>query len=169
MIRTRVKTIALLFTFLFPALCFSLPEDREQIIKLHADTADLNQSTHRGVYKGNVCLDQGTTHVRAAEAITEGNAENKLVMALAKGDKKNQAHYWATPEKDKPELHAFADEIYYYPERHVIELVGNARIQQGENSFSAAKIIYDTESQHVLTENNGKGRTTIIIHPENKS
>lgn len=145
---------------------FALPEDREQVLHLSADTADLNQEKHHGVYIGDVQLDQGSTHVRAAEAITEGNEKNQLMKAIAKGNGHEQAHYWALTAADKPPIHAYADNIYYYPERHLIELIGNARVEQGENTFSAPKISYDTLHQHVVTTASGKQRTTIIIHPE---
>jgi lipopolysaccharide export system protein LptA len=148
---------------------YALPEDRNEVLQLNADTADLNQEAHKGTYIGNVQLDQGSTHVRAAEAVTKANQKNQLTQAIAKGNHQEQAHYWTIPEKDKPPIHAFADTIFYFPDRHLIELVGNARIEQGNNSFSAPKISYDTEKQHVITEKQGELRTTIIFHPEKKA
>ncbi len=148
--------------------CLALPDDREKIMQLSADTADLNQQTHQGEYIGNVQLDQGTTHLRAASARTEGDKQNKLILAIAKGDSKKQAHFWVITELNKPPLHALADLIQYFPERNIVELIGNARVTQGENSFSAPKIIYDTVKQHVVSRSNGKERTTIIIHPGKK-
>ena len=156
----------LLLLLFISTYSFALPEDREQVLHLSADTADLNQEKHQGIYIGDVQLDQGSTHVRAAHAITEGNNQNQLVKALAKGNAKAQAHYWALTAIDKPPIHAYADNIYYYPARHLIELIGNARVEQGENIFSAPTIRYDTLHQHVITKSNGKERTTIIIHPE---
>ncbi len=157
-----------LMLLLITSVCFALPQDREQVMKLRADSADLNQETHRGLYVGDVQLDQGSTHVEAAEAVTEGDANNKLIRAIAKGSPKAQAHYWVLTATDKPPLHAYADKIIYYPERHLIELIGNARIEQGDNSFSAPKISYDTERQHVVTKRDGNMRTTIIFHPEKR-
>lgn len=154
---------------LLPGFSYALPEDSQQVLNLLANSADLNQQTHRGVYLGDVQLDQGSTHVRAAEAITEGNEKNQLIKAIAKGNSEAQAHYWALTAADKPPLHAYADNIYYYPERHLIELVGNARVEQGENVFSAPKISYDTVAQHVMTQSDATMRTTIIIHPEKKT
>ncbi|VEG89708.1 lipopolysaccharide transport periplasmic protein LptA [Legionella spiritensis] len=148
---------------------FALPQDREKVMELSADTADLNEQTHRGEYVGDVELDQGTTHLRASKAVTEGNQKNKLVVAIAWGDKINQAHYWTQTATDKPLLHAFADTIRYYPDRHLIELIGNARVEQGDNSFSAAKISYDTLKQHVLSKSDGKTRTMIVIHPDKQT
>ncbi len=150
-------------------VCFSLPEDKQAVIQFRADSADINQTTHHGIYTGNVQLDQGSTHIRAAEAITEGNQKNQLIKAIIKGNKDIPAHYWTLTANDKPPLHAYAETIHYYPEKQRIELIGNARVEQGTNSFSAPKITYDMVQQHVVSESNGKARTTIIIHPEKQT
>ncbi len=159
----------LLVLLIVPLPSFALPEDRDQIVQLRAGSADINQQTHAGIYQEDVQLDQGSTHIRAASAVTTGNEKNQLILASIKGDKKTQAHYWTLPATDKPVVHAYADTINYYPERHLIELIGNARVEQGTNSFSAPKITYDTVAQHVLSEAFGTGRTTIIFHPEKHS
>nr|WP_231852864.1 lipopolysaccharide transport periplasmic protein LptA [Legionella longbeachae] len=133
-----------------------------------ADSADLSQQQHKGIYTGNVELIQGTTNLRATKAITLGNEKNQLVVAIASGAPGQQAHYWTTTDPKKPPLHAYADTIRYYPLRHLIELIGNARVEQGNNSFSATKISYDTEKQHVLSQGDGSKRIMIIYHPEKK-
>lgn len=149
------------------SFAYAMPDDREKVAQLSADSVDLNQQSHYGTYTGNVKLDQGTTHLRAIKAITEGDEKNKLKLAVAQGDEKNQAHYWVQTAIDKPLVHAYADIIRYYPNDHLIELIGNARVIQGEDSFSAPKIRYDTLKHHVSTQAEGKMRTTIIIHPGN--
>jgi len=159
----RIK-LALVLILVTP-LCFSLPEDRQQTMQLQADSADLDQQSHQGLYLGDVQFDQGETHLRAAKAITEGNEKNQLTKATVEGSNKAQAHYWTLTAKDKPPLHAYADIIHYYPDRHLIQLIGHARVQQGNDSFAAPEISYDTERQHVVSKTDGKTRTTIIIHP----
>lgn len=168
------KRLKLILSLVTALICVAntaqaMPEDRDKQLELSADTADLNQQTHRGEFLGNVQLDQGTTHLTANKAITEGSAQNKLVAAVAIGDAQSQAHYWTQTAVDKPLLHAYADTIRYYPDKHLIELVGNARVEQGKNSFIAPKITYDTLKQHVLSSNDGNTRTTIILHPEKKA
>lgn len=163
------QLITLLTLVLTTSVCLALPDDRQKILQLSADKADLNQQSHRGEYNGNVQLDQGSSHLRAAQAITEGDKQNKLIMAEAKGDKENPAHFWMLTDVNKPPLHAYADTIRYYPDRHLIELLGNARVTQGDNSFSAPKISYDTVKQHVVSKGDGKSRTIIIFHPEKKT
>ena len=157
--------IYVLFLLLTGKTCFAMDNDRTQVMELQANSADLNQQTHRGIYLGDVQIDQGTTHIRAAEAVTEGNLKNQLIKAVIKGNKTAQAHYWSLTELNKPPMHAYADTINYYPASHLIELIGNARIEQGTNSFAAPSIRYDTEHQHVVSKSNGQERTTIIIYP----
>ena len=160
--QTGVKILILL---LVTKLCFALSDDRTQIMQLSAGSADLDQQTHRGVYLTDVKLDQGTTHIRAAKAVTVGNAQNQLIKAIIQGSKDAQAHYWTITDAKKEPMHAFADTIYYYPVKHLIKLVGNARVEQGDNSFSSPHITYDTIRQHVISKSDGQGPTTIVIHP----
>ena len=164
--RTRAALSTLL---ILSNATFALPEDRNQIVQLRAGSADINQQTHQGIYLDDVQLDQGTTHIRATEATTTGNQKNQLILAVIKGNKRDQAHYWTLPAPDKPMVHAYADTIKYYPDRHMIELIGSARVEQGNNSFSASKITYDTLAQHVVSESSGTARTIIIFHPEKHS
>lgn len=158
------------------ALCFfslhssyALPEDRNQVAHISADTADLNQQTHRGEYEGDVQFDQGTSHLRSNKVITLGNEKNELIFATAFGSKAELAHFWEQTALDKPPLHAYAEEIRYYPLKHLIELIGHARVVQGEDSFAAPSIRYDTLKQQVITQAKNNERTEIIIHPGKRS
>lgn len=163
------KDRATLFTLLlFTHLVFALPSDKDQIIQLRAGSADINQQTHKGIYLDDVQLDQGSTHIRAHTAITTGNEKNQLILAVIKGNQIAPAHYWTTPAVNKPPMHAYADIIHYYSTRHLIELMGHARVEQGNNSFSAPQITYDTLAQHVVSKASDTARTTIIFHPEKR-
>ncbi len=151
-----------------PALAFALPSDRQQIAHLAADRVDLNQLTHSGTYHGNVQFEQGTTHLSAHKVMTQGDKNNRLIYAQAQGLPTVLVHYSEKTSPKKPLLHAYAQVIHYYPQRNVIKLIGQARIVQGSNSFSAPTIIYDTVKQHVVSESQGTKRTKIIIYPGKK-
>lgn len=165
----KVKKCLFLFLICYSLLGLALPSDKEKVMHVVADSADLNQLKHKGTYTGHVEFTQGTTMLHANNAITQGNKKNQLTLAIANGTKGEQAHYWTQTAPDKPPFHAYADTIRYYPLRHTIELLGNARIEQGANSLSAAKIIYNTQEQHVVSQGDGTTRTTIILYPEKKS
>lgn len=153
----------------FANIAYALPDDKKQTMHVEADSADLNQQQHQGIYIGHVEFTQGTTNLHAAHAITKANEQNKLMLAIAKGNKESQAHYWTLSSEDKPPFHAYADTIKYYPLKHLIELTGHARVEQGTNSLAAEKIIYDTLKQHVVTEGTPTNRTVIIFYPEKKT
>ncbi len=145
---------------------FTLPEDKTKMLQLRANTADINQETHSGIYTENVELDQGSTHLRAAKAITKVDQNNKLIKAIAEGNKAAQAHFWTLTHQQKPPLHAYANTIRYFPNKHLIQLIGNARVEQGKDFFSAPEINYDTLNQHITSQSNSREQTLIIIHPE---
>ena len=147
---------------------FALPSDKNQIIQVHAGSADINQKTHIGIYKDNVQFEQGTTRIDANKAITKANDKNQLISVIIEGTKGQQAHYQTTTEENKPPLHAHADRMKYYPERHLIELIGNACIEQGQNIFKAAKITFNTQTHHVVSQSDKMQRTTSTFYPEKR-
>jgi lipopolysaccharide export system protein LptA len=165
----KVKSALFILFMIMTMVGYALPSDKEKVMHVVSDSADLSQQNHKGTYTGNVEFVQGTTNLHAANALTQGNAKNQLTLAIANGNKGQQAHYWTETGPNKPPFHAYADTIRYYPIRHLIELIGNAHIEQGANSLSAAKITYDTVEQHVVSQSDGKTRTTIILYPEKKS
>lgn len=162
--------VKLFFFFMLLSIStgYALPSDKEQVMHVTADSADLSQQKHKGIYTGSVEFIQGTTNLRAFKAITEANHKNQLTLAIANGTQGQQAHYWTETGPGKPPFHAYADVIKYYPLEHKIELIGHARVEQGPNSLSAAKITYDTLEQHVVSQSDGTTRTTIILYPEKK-
>lgn len=169
-LRLQLTTIlgqTIIFLVLLSPPCVALPSDKNKTLNFRANTADINQETHIGTYKDQVELDQGSTHLRASRALTEVSDKNKLMKAIAEGSKKEQAHFWTLTDEKKPPVHAYADIIRYFPEKHLIQLIGRARVEQGNDFFSAPTINYDTLHQHVLSESHHQGQTVIMIHPEN--
>ena len=168
MIQSTVKFFGFMLFCFTTTVSLALSDDNMQLLQLKAGFADINQETHEGTYTQNVELDQGSTHLRADNALTKANQKNKLTEAIAYGGKNEPAHFWTTTDINKPPLHAYANIIRYFPDRHLVELDGGARVEQGKDSFSAPKISYDTLHKHVVSSSKGQGQTVIIIHPENK-
>lgn len=160
----RASSLLALFLML-PPLLYALPDDNKQPLLVRADTADLNQAKHLGIYQGHVKIDQGSTHIRSAKTTTVGNAQNKLIMATFEGDSNKQAHYWTRQTADKPIFHAYADKIYYCPEQFKIILSGHARALQEKNQITASTICYNTKTQQVTTSFQGE-QTKIIVQSE---
>jgi len=160
-----VKQIIIMGLMMIVSAASALPQDKESVLYLKAGSASFNQSTHSGTYSHLVALEQGSTHLRADTAETKTDEKNQLIFAIAKGNTTQRAHVWTLSEKNKPPVHAYADIIRYYPIEHRVELIGHAEVTQGDNSFKAPHIMYDTLTQHVITKSNGNERTTIIFNP----
>lgn len=158
----------LLFSLLMVILtqAYALPDDKEKPVHIESDSADLSQSAHTAVYRGHVCITQGSSVLRAHRVKATGNTSNQMELAVAYGDKSSQAHFETLPESNKPMMHAYANKIRYHPNTHLIELIGNARVVQGKHSFSAPLIKYDMLKQHVISESKAHQRSTMIFYPE---
>ncbi len=130
-------------------------------INISAGFASIDQNTHEHLFRQEVQIDDDHQHLRAAWVKVTTDQQNQLVQAVAHGDHNTAAHLWST-EKE-PSLHAYANEIQYYPKEHRVILTGNAHLAQGKNSFSAPKITYNTLTQHIVSEAQGDQRTTIIL------
>lgn len=154
---------------LFLIACTSshgLPNDAQEKIYIQAGYANFSQATHTGHYQKKVTFDQGSRHLRAESAESKHDQQNQLLSLLVQG---NPAHFWVIPKLDQPALHAFANQIVYYPNKHLIELTGQARIVQGADEFKAPKIVYDIDQQHVVTKRIAKEKTVIIIDQKNQA
>lgn len=148
----------------FPFYNYALPSDSQKPAYLSADSADINNQTHKGIYLGNVMFDQGSSHLRAEKATTITDDKNQLDLVIIEGKIGKQAHFWTLTEIQKPELHAYADLIKFYPKINKLYLMGKAHILQADNSYAAPFIEYDTKNKHILSKSNRKERTLIIIH-----
>ncbi len=164
--RLMQKLSLMFLVMLSPTMTNALPSDSQAILEMRSGKVVFDQKNHYGVFSDHVELDQGSTHIRAFKVVTETNEKNQLIKAIVMGKEKELAHYWALIDENKSAIHAYADQIEYYPQTHLIKLLGHARIEQGTNSFSAPKITYNIETQKVLTEGVRNQRTVIVFHPE---
>lgn len=167
---TQIKR-SLFILYLSCILCigYALDSDQKQPLLISADTADLNNQTGIGIYTGNVVIDQGTTHVRG-DKVTSYSENNKITQVIVEGDKKQQARYESSVDPKKPPLIAIADTIQFFPEKNYAILLGNAHVQQGENSIAGEHLEYDVTNKILKSINTSKDkavRTRIVIDLNN--
>lgn len=152
--------VLMLIGFMFATNAVALPTDRQQKLILKSAAASLNIETGISVYRGNVTVDQGTTHLLADTLTLHTNKQNELTAATAIG---KPAHYRTIPRLGKPEFHADADMIEYYPDKNLIILIGNAIAKQENNTYRGPRIEYNTALQTVVSPESPHGQTTIVI------
>ncbi len=142
---------------------YALPNDREQLMHIDADSYELNYKTGIDVYEGNVKVDQGTTHLIADRLVTEKNKDRKMISAIAYGVGQ-LAEFTTIPKEGEQLFHAKAKVIKFYPETSLVQLEEDVMVTQGENSFHGPIILYNMKDQIVSTPASKNGRATIIIN-----
>lgn len=138
---------------------WALPEDRNQPIRVQADTAELDDRQGVAVYRGDVVITQGTLKI-TGNAVTITQDENGDVEVFTAVGK--PAYYEQKPAADKPLVKAYGLTIQYFADNERIVLLDQAKVVQEGNTFEGEKIVYDTQRQIV---NAGRATNADITTP----
>ena len=170
-----VNTLPLIFSLgaaLGSAAAWALPSDREQPIRIQADTAELDDKQGVAVYRGDVIITQGTLKITGDTVTITQTASGDIDMFTSVG---NLAYYEQKPAVDKEIVKAYGKTIQYFASNERIILIDQAKVIQEGNTFEGEKIVYDTRRQIVnagrATGNNvsvPRPRIDMVIQPKNK-
>ena len=161
------RLLVLLLLTLITSLSQALPSDREQPIKITADSAVRNEQTCETRYEGSVELTQGSLHIEA-DLLTlyqyDGAADG-LITATG-----TPATLQQTPQEGKAPIKAAAHRIAYDQKGDKVTLTENARIEQDGAIVTGATIDYVLSQQRVTansdqTTGQGTGQRVEMIIP----
>lgn len=146
------RFIALLFTTLLCAITamgsmavWALESDREQPIRITADSALREESSGLTEYSGNVVLTQGSLSIRAQRLrVDQSNPQNTLITATG-----SPATLEQTPSIDSAPVVANANRIVYQQAKELVQLIDDARIEQQGAIITGAAIDYSVAEQRV--------------------
>jgi lipopolysaccharide export system protein LptA len=152
---------------LIASLSQALPSDRDQPIKITADSAVRNEQTGETRYEGSVELTQGSLHIEADLLTLYQNdgAADGLITATG-----TPATLQQTPQEGKPPIKAAAHRIAYDQKGDKVTLTENARIEQDGAIVTGATIDYVLSQQRVTansdqTTGQGTGQRVEMIIP----
>jgi lipopolysaccharide export system protein LptA len=154
------------------AAAWALPSDRDQPIRIQADSAELDDKQGVAVYRGDVIITQGTLKITGdTVTITQTNSGDIDVFTSVG----NLAYYEQKPAVDKDIVKAYGRTIQYFASNERIVLIDQAKVIQEGNTFEGEKIVYDTRRQIVnagrATGTNvgtPRPRIDMVIQPKNK-
>jgi lipopolysaccharide export system protein LptA len=144
-----VKTFPLLLSLsaaLGSASAWALPSDREQPIRVQADSAELDDKQGVAVYRGGVVITQGTLKITGDTVTITQDANGEVDVFTSVG---KPAYYEQQPAADKDIVKAYGLTIQYYATNERIVLIDQAKVIQEGNTFEGEKIVYDTQRQIV--------------------
>ncbi|WP_210396559.1 lipopolysaccharide transport periplasmic protein LptA [Motiliproteus sediminis] len=144
----------------------ALPEDRNQPIKITADSAELDDGKGLATYQGEVKLVQGTLEINA-DILTIRTDGNGIQQLTAIGQ---PAHYQQQTELDTPLTHGYGLRIEYDVVNNQITLIREARLERAADTFVGERIQIDTERNLVnATGSESPGdkpqRVEMVIQP----
>jgi lipopolysaccharide export system protein LptA len=154
------------------ATALALPTDREQPIRIQADSAELDDKKGVAVYRGAVVITQGTMKVTGDTVTITQNAQGDVEVFTSVG---KPAYYEQKPSADKQIVQAYGLTIQYFMSNERVVLIDQAKVVQEGNTFEGEKIVYDTKRQIVnagrATGTNvsaPRPRIDMVIQPKNK-
>lgn len=145
----------------------ALDSDRQQPLKIVADTALIDEKDGTATYTGNVILTQGTLRI-AADSLKIKTEQGKVDIVMAEGE---PALFSQVPEPGQAEVIAKSKNIDYLVRDQKLLLKRKASIVQGENIFRGEEIIYEIQSQRLQAvgqssdpqQGDIKGRVEMIL------
>lgn len=170
-----VNTLPLILSLgaaLGSAAAWALPSDRDQPIRIQADSAELDDRQGVAVYRGDVIITQGTLKITGDTVTITQTASGDIDVFTSVG---NLAYYEQKPAVDKDIVKAYGKTIQYFASNERIVLIDQAKVIQEGNTFEGEKIVYDTRRQIVNAGRATGGnvstqrpRIDMVIQPKNK-
>ncbi len=138
---------------------WGLPSDRDQPIRVQADSAELDDRQGVAVYHGDVVITQGTMKITGNKVTITQDDNGDIKVFTSVG---NPAYYEQKPAANKDIVKAYGQTIQYFAENERVVLIDKARVIQDGNTFEGEKIVYDTQRQIV---NAGRATGTQVSTP----
>ena len=144
----------------------ALESDRDQPIRIDADSVEINERTETSYYTGNVRLVQGSLKISADEVIVYLK-QGDLQEIVIKG---SPAQLEQIPDNRTEVVKSRARHMQYFANRQTLFLKQDAQVMQGGNLFRGDNIEYDTLTSTVRAKKDAgsKSRVHTIIQPGDK-
>ncbi|WP_432697956.1 lipopolysaccharide transport periplasmic protein LptA [Marinobacterium sp. YM272] len=154
---------SLVFWLSAPAM--ALPEDSSQPIQIGADSASMNDNTGVTVYRGNVEIEQGSMKIRGDQVELYRSADGDVDRIVSIG---RPAEFEQKPNADDPVTHAYGLRMEYRVNRQEITITQEARVEQGKDTFSGQRIVYNMDKAIVnaFSSESGDQRVKMVIQPK---
>ena len=146
--RLPLRVVALLAGLLLAIVANALPDDRDQPIRITADTAIRDEKQGFTVYSGNVHMTQGSMDIEADKlTIYHETAQADKIVAEGKPARMQQK-----PAVDEPMVRAHAEIIEYYKIEERVHFRIDAHIDQDGASVTGDSIDYFIAEQLVKAD-----------------
>lgn len=153
----------------------ALESDASAPIEIAADQLEIDDRQGTAVYTGSVDMQQGSMQLKAARVDIQRGSNGQVSQVTAKGGGGERAYLEQKPGADEELVKGWGDTVVYHAGERRVELVGNAELHQGGDTFDGAYVEYYLDSRRVQarssqdSEGNGDGRVRMTLTPRDAS
>ena len=155
---------ALLISSLFASQVSALPTDREEPIYVEADAASIDDAKGITVYTGSVKITQGSMILKGdrVELYRDDAGDINQIISLGK-----PAHFQQQPQLDQKVTYATGNKLDYTVSSQFLVITDDAKVTQGADSFTGAKINYDMANAKVkaFSDSDSNKRVQMVLQP----
>ncbi|MFW3898157.1 lipopolysaccharide transport periplasmic protein LptA [Pseudomonas putida] len=170
-----VKTLPYLLSLsaaLGSASAWALPNDREQPVRIQADSAQMDDKNKVATYTGDVIITQGSMMIKGHTVTVTLNQAGDIDTATSVG---NLAYFEQQQDASKPDkMQGYAKQIQYQAGKDLIVLTDQAKVINAGNTTEGEKIVYNSKTQVATAGRGGKdiktprNRIDMVIQPKKK-
>lgn len=171
-----VKTLPYLLSLsaaLGSASAWALPNDREQPVRIQADSAQMDDKNKVATYTGDVIITQGSMMIKGNVVTVTLNQAGDIDTATSVG---NLAYFEQQQDAAKPDkMQGYAKQIQYQAGKDLIVLTDQAKVINAGNTTEGEKIVYNSKTQVATAGRGGKdiktprNRIDMVIQPKKKA
>ncbi|GHB31189.1 lipopolysaccharide transport periplasmic protein LptA [Salinicola rhizosphaerae] len=127
----------------------ALESDASAPIEIAADQLEIDDRQGTAVYTGGVDMQQGSMQLKAARVDIQRGSNGQVSQVTAKGSGGERAYLEQKPAPDDELVKGWGDTVIYHAGERRVELVGNAELHQGGDTFDGAYVEYYLDSRRV--------------------
>lgn len=164
-LRALTSNLFLAFTVVLSGSALALPTDRDEPIYVEADSANIDEAKGVTRYTGNVIITQGSMVLKGETVdLLRGN-DDTINQIISKGA---PAYFEQRPQLDQEITYATGSTLDYTVSSQLLLIRGNARVTQGGDEFTGAKINYDMANSKVkaFSSESGSQRVKMVLQPK---
>ncbi|MHB0774375.1 lipopolysaccharide transport periplasmic protein LptA [Halomonas sp. WWR20] len=156
MIRTFIAVLTFALLGFISAPAFALEGDASAPIEIAADRLELNDIQGTAVYSGNVDMQQGSMKLRAERVEIQRNDSGEVTQVTAT-DSADRAYLEQQPAPQEPVVKGWGKTIIYHAGERRVELVNQAELHQGGDTFNGAYVEYFLDQRQVEARSDAQG------------
>ncbi|MGC3872037.1 lipopolysaccharide transport periplasmic protein LptA [Halomonas sp. GXIMD04776] len=151
------------------ATAHALDSDASAPIEIAADRLDVDDKAGTAVYTGDVDMQQGSMKLTADRVEIERNAQGEVSRVTASNEA-GRAYLEQKPAPQDPIVKGWGETIIYHAAERRVELMRQAELHQGGDTFNGAYVEYFLDRRQVQarsqSESGAKERVRMTLTPQ---